>query len=507
MLFRKLFQVLVVGGAVMGATSGCSTPASNRQPTLAKGEVEEEWLRRRGRQGPRRARRGVSGARCRRRRRSRGLVGGAAPQGRRSVAFRTRVEREAARRFARLAAGIAAFDADSPVPALMRQAADDEYRHAALCADLSAVYGQPVGAAGEDAAIAPGSLGPRAAVLYEVVASCCITETESVATLTTLLAEPVEPRVERVSGRSPGTRSCTDASAGRTYRWRHRISTSLSFPWIPAMLAGTVDEGVRRRGRRFWKAANSCARRASAFAQEIDLHRTLEGVVFPGLEKFGISSQPARQWVEARNPGAGASWADVGGLRWPTCASRMSSDAGTRSPPSPAVGRADRRLFRAGAAQRQRHVTAHPRRWFVRALAGLRRAGRCLGIRLRFQAPRPGRVPVGRGRRVYVREDRRSRGVGRALYESLSPCSGCRASSPRTPASRSPTPASVPCTRPWIRRIATYPAVASMGAWHDVGWCNAGCEKRPGIRRRPSVRWRNSGRNGSGPAAGLPFLR
>ena len=38
MLFRKLFQVLVVGGAVLGATSGCSTPASNRQPTLAKGE-------------------------------------------------------------------------------------------------------------------------------------------------------------------------------------------------------------------------------------------------------------------------------------------------------------------------------------------------------------------------------------------------------------------------------------------------------------------------------------
>jgi len=38
MIFRKLFQVLVVGGAVMGATSGCSTPAGNRQSTLAKGE-------------------------------------------------------------------------------------------------------------------------------------------------------------------------------------------------------------------------------------------------------------------------------------------------------------------------------------------------------------------------------------------------------------------------------------------------------------------------------------
>ena len=44
-------------------------------------------------------------------------------------AFRTRVEREAARRFARLAVAIEAFDADSPVPALMRQAAADEHRH------------------------------------------------------------------------------------------------------------------------------------------------------------------------------------------------------------------------------------------------------------------------------------------------------------------------------------------------------------------------------------------
>jgi hypothetical protein len=31
MLFRKLFQVLVVGGAAMGLSSGCSTPAQAQQ--------------------------------------------------------------------------------------------------------------------------------------------------------------------------------------------------------------------------------------------------------------------------------------------------------------------------------------------------------------------------------------------------------------------------------------------------------------------------------------------
>src|SRR4030081_2739948 len=121
--------------------------AGRRRSPRARGE---------GRGGlPAPGRGGRRGAR-RRRRRSRGLV---KEELRRKAgeawAFRTRVEREAARRFARLAAAIAAFDAQSPVPGLLRQAAEDEHRHAALCADLSAVYGQPIGAAAEDAAIAP----------------------------------------------------------------------------------------------------------------------------------------------------------------------------------------------------------------------------------------------------------------------------------------------------------------------------------------------------------------
>jgi hypothetical protein len=214
-------------------------------------------------------------------------------------AFRTRVEREAARRFARLAAAIAAFDAKSPVPALMRQAAEDEHRHAALCADLSAVYGQPVGAAAEDAAIAPGSLGARAAVLYEVVASCCITETESVATLTTLLAKPVEPRVERVL-REIATDEVVHGRIGWAHLAREASISDVSFlsPWIPAMLAGTVGEGL-------FASAGADLESRELLRHGVLPHSlkrsifigTLEEVVFPGLEKFGISPLPARQWL------------------------------------------------------------------------------------------------------------------------------------------------------------------------------------------------------------------
>jgi hypothetical protein len=36
MLFRKLFQVLVVGGAAVGLTSGCTTPAQAQESRDAK---------------------------------------------------------------------------------------------------------------------------------------------------------------------------------------------------------------------------------------------------------------------------------------------------------------------------------------------------------------------------------------------------------------------------------------------------------------------------------------
>ena len=60
-------------------------------------------------------------------------------------AFRTRVEREAAERFARLGPAIASWDAASPVVALMERAAGDERRHAAFCAELAGRYGDAVG--------------------------------------------------------------------------------------------------------------------------------------------------------------------------------------------------------------------------------------------------------------------------------------------------------------------------------------------------------------------------
>jgi Rubrerythrin len=214
--------------------------------------------------------------------------------------LRARVEQEAARRFARLAAAIPQFDPESPIPALLRAAADDERRHAMLCAELSAAYGQPATDTVADPQVAPRDLAPRDAVLYEMVAACCITETESVATVTTLLAGQLVPKVEKVlreiardevaHGRMGWAHLAREASL-RDVRFLSRS--------IPSMLTGSVDDALFSPAgppddSLLPHGVFPLARKREVFI------KTLEEVVLPGLEKFGIEVQPARAWIADR---------------------------------------------------------------------------------------------------------------------------------------------------------------------------------------------------------------
>jgi len=218
-------------------------------------------------------------------------------------AFRTRVEREAAGRFARLGAAIASWDAASPVVALMERATGDERRHAAYCAELAARYGEPVGPGWPAASsIAPPGLRHREAILYEVVASCCITETESVATVASLLAKDPEPTVREVLHQI-----ARDEVVHGRMGWAHlareakAIDTSFVSRFVPAMLSGTVDDGLFAPA--FVDSDEGELVRhgvlPAAHKREIFL-RTLEEVVLPGLEEFGIDAAPARAWLLAR---------------------------------------------------------------------------------------------------------------------------------------------------------------------------------------------------------------
>ena len=216
-------------------------------------------------------------------------------------AFRARVEQEAALRFDRLAAVVAGFDPVSPVPAMMRRAADDERRHTELCARLAASLGQPVVLDPEESlpSIAPRSLDERQAALYEVVAACCVTETESMATLTTLMAADPDPEVREVL-HSISKDEVVHSRMGWAHLSRESTAVDVSFlaPLIPGMLAGTIDEslfaapppeedpeGLLRLG------VLPLEKKREVFLG------TLEQVVFPGLEKFGVDPEPGRRWL------------------------------------------------------------------------------------------------------------------------------------------------------------------------------------------------------------------
>lgn len=216
-------------------------------------------------------------------------------------AFRARVEQEAALRFDRLAAVVAGFDPGSPVPAMMRRAADDERRHTELCARLAQGLGNPVALdpAAELAAIAPRSLDERQTALYEVVAACCITETESMATLTTLLAAGAEPDVREVL-HSISKDEVVHSRMGWAHLSRESAAGEVAFlgELIPRMLAGTIDEGL------FGAPPSDEDPEGLLRLGVLPLQKkrevflgTLEQVVFPGLEKFGVDPEPGRKWL------------------------------------------------------------------------------------------------------------------------------------------------------------------------------------------------------------------
>ena len=217
-------------------------------------------------------------------------------------AFRARVEREASSRFARLAAAIPAFDPASPVIGLLRRAAADEDRHAVFCAGLATGYGSPAGGTPVDACIAPRSFGARDAVLYEMVAACCITETESVATLTTLLGEELEPRVENVV-REIAKDEVSHGRMGWAHLAREAAVRDVSFlsAQVPSMLEGSVEAGIFAAGEPGSERDELLRHGVLPPSRKREIFvGTLEEVVFPGLDKLGVAAAPARAWLTER---------------------------------------------------------------------------------------------------------------------------------------------------------------------------------------------------------------
>jgi hypothetical protein len=231
--------------------------------------------------------------------------GGARRRAAEAWRFRHAVESEAALRFARLGERLLAIGADAALTERARAASREEERHAALCAELAAEYGAalPPGPAEEPAEVAPASLPLRARVLYEVVAACCVAETESVAVLTTLLDAAPRPRVREVLHEL-----ARDEVQHARLGWAHLAGehaageTAFLAPLVPAMLEGNAPPDLFLRP--------DPDDDDEALLAEGVLPRTLQRqvfttamttVVFPGLERFGVDAGPARAWLARRS--------------------------------------------------------------------------------------------------------------------------------------------------------------------------------------------------------------
>jgi hypothetical protein len=213
--------------------------------------------------------------------------------------FRTCAEREAALRFDRLANELAAHGAHGEVVTMARKAARDEDRHVVLCATLA----QKLGARSVPPAprgcprTAPSGLGPREALLYEVIAMCCVTETLSAALLGEMHDRAEDPLVRRTTHLV-----LRDEIGHSRLGWAHLASEQANLPktmladYLPAMLAGTVNDEIFSTASDIaydldGLGALSRTRRRTTFEQ------TMRTVVFPGLERFGIDTAAGERWL------------------------------------------------------------------------------------------------------------------------------------------------------------------------------------------------------------------
>jgi hypothetical protein len=229
-------------------------------------------------------------------------------RGARVWAMRGRAEREAAARFARLATRLDAVGAEPIVVGLARRACADEGRHAVRCdelvARLSGRTAPPETVYLRLPELGPGGLTAREAVLYEVVAMSCITETLSTALLGEMRDAAAEGRVREVL-----SEILKDEVQHARLGWAHLAAERRRGPQrflaaaLPRMLDDTAGAEVFQAGEPDAMTVGDALRGLGALPRSerrARLAETLEQVVFPGLESQGVDAGAGRAWLARR---------------------------------------------------------------------------------------------------------------------------------------------------------------------------------------------------------------
>ena len=218
--------------------------------------------------------------------------------------YRLGSELEAANHFRILASALGAADASGAVVGLALEAAEDELRHAELCRKLVTHFGGTVSSQPTITSrrVAPAELGARERLLYAIVALSCVTETLS----TAILGELVDRASDSVAKQAMQSILRDEVNHSRI-GWAFlaeehaRGANDCIGEYLPGMLSATVSDDLFAAD-----AADLGAQELAGFGvlERGDRRRivreTLDLVVFPGLERFGIDVQAGRNWLRER---------------------------------------------------------------------------------------------------------------------------------------------------------------------------------------------------------------
>jgi hypothetical protein len=220
--------------------------------------------------------------------------------------LRRRVELESAQRFTHFATELAAHGSSNVIAEMARDAARDELRHAELCGKLTEHFGgravAPVPEVSAPRRVAPAELQGREALLYELVALSCVTETLSTVLLGALVDAARDSFArqclhsilkDEVQHSRLGWAFLAEAHAGGA---RDVVS-----PHLPAMLGATLAAELFADAPPHAEDAELSGYGALDRATGERLVREcLAEVVFPGLERFGIDTLPGKRWLASR---------------------------------------------------------------------------------------------------------------------------------------------------------------------------------------------------------------
>ena len=149
---------------------------------------------------------------------------------------------------------------------------------------------------------APLELTPEQRLTYEVVAQSCVSETESMATLVTLLDAASDETLKAVI-HELARDEVADARLGWGYLTWASKQMDLAFlaPMLPRMVAGSAGPDLFRPALPgtddpdlFHAGVVPHSERQRVYLE------TLEAVVIPGVVEHGVDPEPLRAWVKAR---------------------------------------------------------------------------------------------------------------------------------------------------------------------------------------------------------------